>query len=372
MNTLEKIQILSDSAQYDLCDYVNHQTNSSPNLPGIYNSTISSGCKIPIFKVLMTNQCCNDCKYCLNNSKRNFTRIELSPEELTKVFLNYYQQKYVHGLFLSSGISRDIESSMGKVVEVARLLRLEQGYQGYIHLKIIPGTSRDLIKRAMSLADRVSVNIEAATPSGLQEISSTKDFQGDIIRRLTWISNIHKKDPHKAPSGQSTQFIVGANDENDEDILKRVKWLYDKFNIKRSYFSTFQSLEDTPLEKRSSADPVRSSRLYQADALLNSYNFKLKELVFEEDGDLNLQEDPKYLAAQNMDIFPLELNQAKYKNLIRVPGIGPISARRIITLRKKQALEKVEELKKMGVVVERAQPFIKIQGTYQSSLDNFF
>ncbi|GAB6055520.1 radical SAM protein [Methanobacterium movens] len=371
MNTMHKMQVLSDSAQYDLCDYVNRHTSSSANLPGIYHSTVSSGCTIPLFKVLMTNKCCNDCKYCINNSKRNFTRIELTPRELTRVFLHYYQKKYVNGLFLSSGISGDIDSSMEKVVEVARLLRLEHGYQDYIHLKIIPGASRDMIKRAMGLADRVSVNIEAATPSGLSEISSTKDYHTDIIRRLKWIRAIHKKNPECAPSGGTTQLIVGANDESDADILKRVKWLYDKMDVRRSYFSTFQPLEETPLEKRPPGNPIRSFRLYQADALLNSYKFKVDELIFQEDGFLDSALDPKYAAAINMDIFPVEINQGPYRDLIRVPGIGTLSARRIISIRKKHPFKKLEELKKIGVVVHRAEPFIKLEGNYQSSLDSF-
>ncbi|PKL66429.1 MAG: radical SAM protein [Methanobacteriales archaeon HGW-Methanobacteriales-1] len=371
MNTMRKMQVLSDTAQFDLCDYVNHQTKSKPNLPGIYYSTVSGGCQVPLFKVLMTNKCINDCKYCVNHSKRNFTRMELSPEELTRVFLNYYQNKYVEGLFLSSGISGDIDISMEKVVEVARLLRLEHGYSGYIHLKILPGSSKDLIKRAMGLANRVSVNIEAATPDGLAELSSTKDYQKDIMRRLKWIKNIHNKDPLYAPSGQTTQMIVGATDETDEDILNRVKWLYDKLDVKRSYFSAFKPLEDTPLQSREEPHHNRSNRLYQADALLNSYNFKLEELIFHDNGLLDVDEDPKHSAARAMDIFPVEINQAPYRDLIRVPGIGTISARKIIAIRKKHQFTKLEELKKLGVAVKRAEPFIKLKGMYQTPLDMF-
>lgn len=371
MNTMRKMQVLSDTAQYDLCDYVNHHKQSTPQLPGIYYSTGSNGCQVPLFKVLMSNKCCNDCKYCVNHSERNFTRMELTPEELTRVFLNYYQRKLVDGLFLSSGISGDIESTMENVVEVARILRLEHGYQDYIHLKIIPGTSKDLIKRAMALADRVSVNIEAATSDGLSELTSTKDYQKDIMRRLKWIKDIHERNPKYAPSGQTTQMIVGATDENDEDILNRVKWLYNKLDVKRSYFSAFQPLEDTPMENLSGPHPQRAGRLYQADALLNSYNFKLDELVFQENGLLDVEQDPKITAAWEMDIFPLEINSASYRDLIRVPGIGTSSARRIIAIRKKKPFHKMADLKKLGVVVNRAEPFIKLQGNYQTALDAY-
>ncbi|MCK9151170.1 putative DNA modification/repair radical SAM protein [Methanobacterium alcaliphilum] len=371
MNTMRKMQILSDTAQYDLCDYVNHQKQSRPNLPGIYYSTGSNGCQIPLFKVLMSNKCCNDCKYCVNHKDRNFTRMELTPEELSRFFLNYYQNNYVNGLFLSSGISGDIDSTMEKVVEVARLLRLDYGYNDYIHLKIIPGASKDIIKRAMGLANRVSVNIETATPEGLSELTTTKDYQKDILRRLKWINRIHSKNPKYAPSGQTTQMIIGATDETDEDILNRVKWLYKNLNVKRTYFSSFQPLQETPLENLDEPHPQRSGRLYQADALINSYNFKIDELVFDDSGLLNMDQDPKYTAALNMDIFPLEINQASYKDLLRVPGIGAVSAKRIIAIRKKRPFQKLADLKKVGVVVSRAEPFIKLKGTYQMALDNY-
>lgn len=371
MNTMRKMQVLSDTAQFDLCDYVNHQKQSRVNLPGIYYTSSSGGCQIPLFKVLMTNKCSNDCKYCINNSKRNFTRIELSPEELTRVFLNYYHNKYVEGLFLSSGISGDIDTSMEKLVEVARLLRLEHEYSGYIHLKILPGSSKDLIKRAMGLANRVSVNIESATSDGLAELSSTKDYQKDIILRLKWIKDIRKKTPLYAPSGQTTQMIVGATDETDKEILNRIKYLYDKLDVKKSYFSSFQALEGTPLENKNEPHPKRASRLYQTDALLNIYKFDLKEIIFQKDGLLDINHDPKYSAALNMDIFPVEINHADYNDLIRVPGIGTISAKKIIAIRKKRPFTKLEELKKLGVAVKRAEPFIKLRGIFQTALDIF-
>jgi len=371
MNTMRKMQVLSDTAQFDLCDYVNHQKQSKANLPGIYYTSASGRCQIPLFKVLMTNKCSNDCKYCINNSKRNFSRIELTPEELTRVFLNYYHNKYVEGLFLSSGISGDIDTSMEKVIEVARLLRLEHGYSGYIHLKILPGSSKDLIKRAMGLANRVSVNIESATSDGLAELSSTKDYQKDIMLRLKWIKDIRRKNPLYAPSGQTTQMIVGATDETDEEILNRIKYLYDKLDVKKSYFSSFQALEDTPLENKNEPHPKRANRLYQTDALLNIYKFDLKEIIFQKDGLLDINHDPKYSAALNMDIFPVEINHADYNDLIRVPGIGTISAKKIIAIRKKKPFTKLEELKKLGVAVKRAEPFIKLRGIYQTALDIF-
>ena len=371
MNAVQKLKVLGESAKYDLCNYVdpNLETYASGKMLGVYNSTAPDGRCIPLFKVLMTNKCSNDCKYCLNRSGMKCERFEYSPQELSNLFLNYFNKRYVEGLFLSSGISGDIDTSMEKEVEVARILR-DCGYDGYIHIKILPGTSYDLIKGAMSLADRVSINIEAATPDGFEELTSTKNYNIDILRRMNWINKLTKKDPTMAPSGQTTQFIVGAIDESDEEILSRTKKLYDDFQIKRSYFSAFSPLEGTPLEKHEPPHPKRAPRLYQADFLLNSYGFSLDELVFNENGNIETEIDPKYsFARNNMDLFPTEINEASYDELIRVPGIGKISAKRIITLRKRgKRFAKLEELQELGVAVKRAEPFIKLNKSYQATL----
>ena len=371
MNTMKKMQVLSDSAQYDLCDYVNHHKTSDANLPGIYHATGSNGCKVPLFKVLMTNKCVNDCKYCINQSKRNFTRLKLNPNELATVFLNYYNNNYVDGLFLSSGIDNDIDSTMEDIVEVTRILRKDHGYDDYIHLKVIPGASYDSIKRAMSLADRVSINIEAASSDGLSEISSTKDYNKDIIRRMKWINSIGKRNPSFAKYGHTTQLIIGANNDSDFDVLKEIKSLYKKVNLKRSYFSSFSPVEGTEFENKEESNKKRASQLYHADALINSYNFDVKELVFNGEGLLSLDEDPKYLSALEKDIFPLEINTSNYHDLIRVPGIGTKSAKKIIAIRKKKPFKKMSDLKRLGVVVKRAEPFIKLEGIYQSALDTY-
>ncbi|MDD3408048.1 MAG: radical SAM protein [Methanobacteriaceae archaeon] len=366
MTILGKMQILADSAQFDLCDYVNKQKNSEVNLPGIYNAS-SNGCEIPLFKTLMTNKCKNDCKYCINECKRNFTRMELSPREIAKVFLNYYDSNLVNGLFLSSGVGNTIDQTMENLIETIRILRKEYGYQDYIHLKIIPGASKDSIKRAMSLSDRISMNIEAATKDGLYELSSTKDYNKDILKRIKWINDLSKRDSSLAPSGQTTQLVIGANDETDEEILKRMESLYNKFDLRRTYFSAFTPVEGTELENRIGESTERTAQLYHADALLSEYNFKKNEIVFDENGQLSLSEDPKILAAQEMNIFPVEINSAPYIELIRVPGIGTKSAKKIINIRKKMPFKKLSDLKKIGVVTKRAEPYIKIEGKYQTT-----
>ena len=332
MSTLEKMKILTDSAQYDLCDYVSHNKSSQVNLPGIYEAIGHNGCKIPLFKTLLTNKCKNDCKYCINQSKRNFTRLELSPEELAKAFLGYYNRGLVNGLFLSSGISGDVDETMEKQVETVSILRKKYGYDDYIHLKVVPGASKDSIKRAMALANRVSINIEAATPSGLAELSSTKDYNKDILKRLSWINSLQNKSTTYPNSTHTTQLIVGANGESDKEILERMEKIYKKSDLKRTYFSAFTPIED-------------------------------------ENDKLSLTQDPKILAAKNMDIFPVEINRAPLVELIRVPGIGVKSAREIISIRKKIPFTSEQQLKKLGVVVERAKPYIKIDGEYQTTFD---
>ena len=369
MTTLEKMKVLTDSAQYDLCDYVNHNKSSQVNLPGIYHTTGYNGCQIPLFKTLQSNKCKNDCKYCINQSKRNFTRLELSSEELARAFLGYYNRGLVNGLFLSSGIGDDVDTTMEKTIETCQILRKKYGYDDYIHLKVVPGASKDSIARAMALANRVSINIEAATPSGLAELTSTKDYNRDILKRLSWINSLQNKSTTYPNFTHTTQLIVGANDESDMEILKRMEKIYKKSNLKRTYFSAFTPIEETALENRDACSTDRTNKLYNADSLLNDYHYNVKELVFDNNDNLILDQDPKILAAQNMDIFPVEINTAPLIELIRVPGIGVKSARKIISIRKKIPFTNKEELRKLGVVVNRAEPYIKISGEYQTTFD---
>lgn len=369
MSTLEKMKILTDSAQYDLCDYVSHNKSSQINLPGIYEAIGHNGCKIPLFKTLQSNKCKNDCKYCINQSKRNFTRLELSPEELAKAFLGYYNRGLVNGLFLSSGISDDVDSTMEKQIETVHLLRKKYGYDDYIHLKVVPGASKDSIRRAMALANRVSINIEAATPSGLAELSSTKDYNKDILRRLSWINSLQHKSTTYPNSTHTTQLIVGANDESDKEILSRMEKIYKKSDLKRTYFSAFTPIEETDFSNKEACSTDRTAKLYNADSLLNDYHYSVKELVFDDNDKLSLRQDPKILAAKNMDIFPVEVNSAPLIELIRVPGIGIKSAKQIISIRKKTPFTNKEQLRKLGVVVDRAEPYIKISGQYQTTFD---
>ena len=221
----------------------------------------------------------------------------------------------------------------------------------------------------MALANRVSINIEAATPSGLAELTSTKDYNKDILKRLSWINSLHNKSTTYPNSTHTTQLIVGANSESDLEILSRMEKIYKKSNLKRTYFSAFIPIEETELGNREACSTDRTAKLYNADSLLNDYHYSVKELVFDENDKLSLSQDPKILAAENMDIFPVEINTAPFIELIRVPGIGVKSAREIMSIRKKMPFSNKEQLRKLGVVVDRSEPYIKISGEYQTTLD---
>jgi predicted DNA-binding helix-hairpin-helix protein len=284
--------------------------------------------------------------------------------------MDFYNKNSVEGLFLSSGIIKDADTTMDEMIEAVHILRNRYSYKGYVHLKIIPGASRDHIKHAMQLADRVSINLEAATKDGLGDLSSTKNYDKDILKRLDWISNLHRRDHNLASSGHTTQIIVGANDESDEDILNQVYKLSNKYDTLYNYFSSFKALDGTPLENHSQPDIRRTGRLYQAEYLFKQYNYKLDDIILDDDGNLDLSEDPKYIAAlENMDEYPIDVNTAKYKELIRVPGIGLKSARRITHMQKEgKKITSLKQLQDLGANVNKCKIFVKTGKSYQSTL----
>ncbi|MBR3213297.1 MAG: radical SAM protein [Methanosphaera sp.] len=374
MSTYRDLQLLSDAAYYDRCNYVNYnvdnvlkETDKIKN--GIYYAKRGSQ-EVPLFKVLLTNQCNNDCAYCTNCKAHNYQRARLSPDALARIYMDFYNKNSVEGLFLSSGIIKDADTTMEEMIEAVHILRNKYSYKGYVHLKIIPGSSKDHIKHAMQLADRVSINLEAATKDGLGDLSSTKNYDKDILKRLDWISNLHRRDHNLASSGHTTQIIVGANEESDEDILKQVYKLSNKYDTLYNYFSSFKPLEGTPLENHEQPDIRRTGRLYQAEYLFTQYNYKLDDLILDDDGFLNLNEDPKYMAAlENMDLYPIDVNTAKYKELIRVPGIGLKSARRITHMQKEnKKITSLKQLQELGANINKCKIFVKTGKAYQSTL----
>lgn len=375
MSTFKDLQLLSDAAYYDRCNYVNYNVDNilketDKIKDGIYYAKAGSG-EVPLFKILMTNQCNNDCAYCTNCRKHKYQRARLSPEALSRIYMQYYEGGLVDGLFLSSGIVRDADTTMEDMIEAVNLLRNKYSYKGYVHLKIIPGASKEHIRYAMQLADRVSINIEAATRDGLDDLSSTKNYDKDILKRLDWISRLHKRNPKLASSGHTTQIIVGANDETDEEILKQVYNLKKKYDTLYNYFSSFKALEGTPLEEKESSDTRRTGRLYQAEYLFSQYNYKDSDIILDENGFLDLNTDPKYsIALEHMDEYPVDVNTAKYKDLIKIPGIGLKSARRITHKQKLgERIESLQDLQELGANINKCKIFVKTGKSYQSTLN---
>lgn len=363
MDTIGKAKILGDAAKYDIClsSCIGGGRAKDPKDPihkWIYPASLPDGKITHLLKVLLSNECENDCKYCVNRWGRDFQRISFEPEELVKLFMELYRKHLVHGLFLSSGIAWGINQTMEKMITAVEILRKKTLFKGYIHLKILPGADFSLVEQAAQLANRISLNLEAPTQKGLTKISH-KDIKNDIYQRMKWINKITSAENLR--TSQTTQFVVGASDESDYELLKTTDWLYHHLKLARTYFSAFQPVENTPLENHPPTPLLREHRLYQADFLLRCYGFKFEELKFSPEGNLPLDLDPKMaFALTNMDKFPLEINKASKEELLRIPGIGPTSATRII--KRKDKFHTIEELKKVGVVTKRASAFILIDG----------
>ncbi len=340
---MSKIEELAESCRWDL----------SRGVPGTVLGSGSSVLGSSIFKTLMTNACRMDCRYCgisCMNKKHSY-----EPNELARLFLRLWSGGQAEGLFLSSGIPRDADTAMEMMIEASSRVR-KGGFQGYIHLKVLPGCAREMVKRAAEVADRLSINMEAPSGSRLSELTGSKDFSLDILRRMEWIARTEPR------AGHTTQLVVGAGDETDLELLEAVDGVYDKFNVKRAYYSPFKPMEGTPLEDRRPETANRIKRLYSADFLMRKYGVELKELE-----DVMVDEklppgDPKAWLA--MESGPTELDKADFEDLIKVPGMGPGTARAI------------DYLKGLGldadaVVPKKARPFLVEDSHKQSRLDDY-
>jgi putative DNA modification/repair radical SAM protein len=363
---LERLNYLASAAQYDLCG--NCGSSSKSPLDFIYQADLPNGGSVPVLKVLLTNVCINDCAYCVNQVGRDIARCSFQPEELAKTFIDLYSKRIAQGLFLSSGIGTNATRTQESMLKVVEILRHHYSFRGYIHLKILPGARYDCIEEACRLASRVSINIEAPTAQHLAVLSSKKDLQNDILERMRFIQSLGAKDGRLAPSGQTTQFVVGAAGENDADILGTTEYLYSEIGLRRTYFSAFQPVSKSRLENASPTPPMREHRLYQADWLLRVYKFSPQEvnLSLGKNGNLSLLKDPKLAIAQKQPwLFPVDVNTASYEELLRVPGIGPVSAKRIVQARKYSSITSVQQLKKIKVPTKLALPFIWFKSMLQ-------
>ena len=356
---LERLNYLASAAQFDLCG--NCGSPSRSPIDFIYRADLPNGGSVPVLKVLLTNVCVNDCAYCINQVGRDIPRCSFQPEELARTFIDLHSKGIAQGLFLSSAIGIDATRTQESMINVVEILRRRYSFKGYIHLKVLPGARFDSIEAACKLASRVSINIEAPTTQHLSILSSKKDLQHDILDRMRFIKRLSAKDGGLAPSGQTTQFVVGAAGEKDIDILSTTEYLYSEIGLRRTYFSAFRPVQNSRLEHVNPTPPMREHRLYQADWLLRVYRFSPQEvnLAAGFDGNLSLTKDPKIIIAQRQPwLFPVDLNTARYEELLRVPGIGPVSAKRIVQARKISSITSVQQLKKMKISTKWALPFI--------------
>ncbi len=373
MEILDKLKILTGAAKFDVCassgctpkNWGIKGLGNVTNM-GICHSFTPDGRCISLFKVLLTNQCLNDCLYCINRKSNDMPITCFGERELADLFLEFYKRNYVEGLFLTSGILKNSEETMERMIKVVKILRFEYKFNGYIHLKVLPGVGQELIEQGASLANRMSINIECPTSPKLALISPEKKLKEDLISPMLIMKKIINQDKTKIPAGQTTQMVVGAAGENDQEIMTTSAWLYSKVNLRRVYYSAFVPVNnDSNLPVKNPVPLKRENRLYQADWLLRHYGFALAELPFDHSGNLPMDLDPKMAwALANLDKFPIEINKADYRILLRIPGLGEKSARRIIRLRSENKIKSLEELKNIGVVLKRAQDFILINGRY--------
>lgn len=364
----DKLNALGSGTRYDICTA--SSTPGSASVAGICHSFTHDGRCISLFKTLYTNSCYHQCNYCFNaaNCADRPKLFSYTPEELAGLTISLYRSNYIEGLFLSSGAGRNEDLIMEKLIETARLLREKYGFAGYIHLKVLPGASLSHIKEAMELSDRLSINIEAPSASHMREISPTKDYENDILQRQRYIRDL--SDEIGLQAGQTTQLVVGSSGENDEEIFRRVLYEYNELDIRRAYFSAFSPQKGTAFEKYEPQPKWREHRLYQVDWLYRVYHFKAKEIeyAFDANGFLS-NSDPKMAIAKELVDSPVDPNVAPYNELLRVPGIGPESARRIVALRRQKRISKKEELAHLGVRIKRAAPFLKINGWRDTTLE---
>ena len=388
MNLLDKLTILTDAAKYDAsCTSSGVMRGSRPGMIGNTSSSIAGCCHsfsadgrcISLLKVLMTNYCAYDCKYCINRRSNDTRRTAFTPRELAELTIQFYRRNYIEGLFLSSGVLRDPDYTTLRMIETLRLLRREFAFNGYIHAKAIPGTSPELVQQLGYLADRLSVNIELPSQKGLAALAPDKSKAAILApMRLIEAQGRQNKEEHVkyrhapafAPAGQSTQLIVGATEDSDRHILHLTESLYDRYRLKRVFYSAYVPVVENPLLPDLHTKPplLREHRLYQADWLLRFYGFRADELLDDQHPNFDPMLDPKcYWAITHPEQFPVEIMTADLGRLLRVPGIGPTGARRILSARRTGLLH-FDDLKKMGIVLKRAQFFILCGGRMREGL----
>ena len=374
MDLFEKLTILADSAKYDAActssgvDRSGRKGLGNAVAAGICHSFSADGRCITLLKVLMSNCCTYDCRYCVNRASNDIRRASFTPEELAELTIQFYRRNYIEGLFLSSGVLGSPDETMERMIHALELLRHHYEFGGYIHAKAIPGASHRLTERLGLLADRLSINIELPSEKSLQSLAPDKTKQailgpmGQIAKGVeeSQVLSLYHRAPAFAPAGQATQMIIGATPDTDFQIIRLASGLYEKYKLRRVFYSAYvPTVTDTRLPSLDTKPPLlREHRLYQADWLMRKYQFRAEEILTEENPNFNPYLDPKcHWALNHMEYFPVDVNRASLEVLLRVPGIGPVSARRIVAARRGCSLN-FEGLKRLGIVLKRAQYFI--------------
>ena len=367
MNLSDKLIILSDAAKYDAsCSSSGSKRNNkgygNTCISGICHSFSADGRCISLLKILLTNSCVYDCKYCINRKSNNIKRAIFTSEEIASLTINFYKRNYIEGLFLSSAVIKDPNYTMELIIDAISLLRNKYHFNGYIHAKTIPGCSETLIKKLGGLVDRMSINKELPTDNSLKLLAPIKE-KNKIYSAMNYINK--NRSSHFTPAGQSTQMVIGASNESDLDIMNTSEFMYNNFKLKRVFYSAYIPVnKDKDLPSLIVPPLKRENRLYQADWLLRYYNFKVKDILDINNPNFNLMLDPKAeWALRHIDEFPKEINKCSYYELLKIPGLGVTTAKRIISSRKYFKLT-FNDLKNMNVVLKRAKYFITCDGKY--------
>lgn len=380
MEALQRLKILSSQMSLEPAEDTDSRQFSAARKDAICvsNAQLPNGQQISLLKTLLTSSCERNCYYCPFRSGRDLRRATFSPEEFAHTFMKLYQKRIVDGLFISSGVVMGGASTQEKLVDTAEILRGKLGFRGYIHLKIMPGAQKAQVERSMQLADRVSINLEAPNDFRLQKLAPRKQFIEELLEPLHWVDEIRRSQPgHLGWNGHwpssVTQFVVGAVDDSDLELLQTTDSLHRQVNLGRAYFSAFNPIENTPLESQPATSPMRQHRLYQASFLLRDYGFSLEEMPFDAGTqNLPLDSDPKLAWAKANLHEPMELNRAERQDLLRIPGIGPKTADAIIAIRRQSKLCDLSSLTKIGGAIRRAAPYILLDGHRPSHQKSFW
>ncbi len=370
MDSFDRLQLLSDMMHLEPAEELGCKplTTHQQQAVNISHAVTPGGKPIPLLKTLLTSACERNCYYCPFRAGRDFRRATFKAEELAQTFMAIHRAGLAEGMFLSSGIAGGGIRSQDALLDTAAILRTRLGFKGYLHLKLMPGVEYDQVLTAMQYADRVSVNLEAPNTARLAELAPRKDFMAELLQPMRYFEKIRRElPPQMGWKGRwpslTTQFVVGAVGESDLELLSTTEFLHQQMHLGRAYYSRFKPMDDTPLEGLPAESPVREQRLYQASFLLRDYGFSLEDLDFTLDGHLPLGVDPKQAWANtHLSNAPLEINRASREELLRIPGLGPKSVAAIIRQRRREVIQSIEDLKKIGIRAGRAEPYILLNG----------